>query len=97
MLLICFLCPFALHARFHELHLIKFHLIYPASRRTLPGPLEEAQWDEGGGGRFISKRKRPLVGSWKAYNCFSQTEKRNKRQKGKRRSDKEIKREKERN
>lgn len=43
----------------------------------------------------ISKRKRPLVGSWKAYNCFSQTEKRNERQKGKRRSDKEIKREKE--
>lgn len=46
---------------------------------------------------MISKRKRPLVGSWKAYNCFSQTEKRNERQKGKRRSDKEIKREKERN
>lgn len=52
--------------------------------------------DRGRGTFLISKRKRPLVGSWKAYNCFGQTERRNKRQKGKRRSDKEIKREKER-
>lgn len=59
-------------------------------------------WDNGGMWVLASQKGRSLVGSWEAYNCLGQTERRKRRQRkdrneskgwvDQRRGDKEIKR-----